>query len=364
MPRVRLSRIPLLLLALGCKGTPTPTEPPVCTVGWADRDGDGYGSPLLQTSSCQEPIVENDLDCDDTALAIHPDAVEVCDGVDNDCNGLVDLDDPSIGGADQWEDVDGDGFGAGEPVRLCEAITGWVTNGDDCDDILLEVNPDAVEVCDGVDNDCNELADDEDPGLDTTTADTWFVDDDGDTFGTNVEILACVQPEGTATNPVDCDDMEPTTHPGAVEICNNLDSDCDGGPDGTTVSPDVCAEFEMAYTGAYTATIVQGGETRTCSGTATIQIDRALDPALQGSFTCSLDAPAGGFTLGQAGTITGWVTRDGDAWGTVEAFAGTVRDWEGSVAAGSQTGSGDGLQIDGGTAWNLDFSWTVSPSAP
>lgn len=59
---------------------------------FVDADGDGYGDPDMQAMSCQlaEGLVENDQDCDDTQAAVSPVGVEVCDAVDNDCDGLVD----------------------------------------------------------------------------------------------------------------------------------------------------------------------------------------------------------------------------------------------------------------------------------
>jgi len=120
---------------------------------WADADGDGWGDPGTGLTQCDEPagFVDNDGDCDDAAAAVNPDADEVCDGIDNDCDGGVDT--GAVDAGTWYTDGDADGFG-GTSVTACEAPTGSVASGGDCDDSDAAVNPDAAEVCDYVDNDC------------------------------------------------------------------------------------------------------------------------------------------------------------------------------------------------------------------
>jgi len=124
-------------------------------------DGDRDGSPLGE-------------DCDDTDPTVRPGVDELCDGVDNDCDGSVPAD-----------EADGDGDG----VRVCDG---------DCDDADPDTHPGATELCDGVDNDC----------------DGTIAEDDGDADG----VRGC---DG------DCDDADPTSYPGAVELCDGLDNNCD-----------------------------------------------------------------------------------------------------------------------------------------
>ena len=97
-------------------------------------------------------------DCDDTDPSIHPAATEVCDAVDNDCDGVVDGDavDPST----WYLDHDGDGFGDGDwPMTECDAPSGYVADGTDCNDFEAADYPGAEEVCDGRDNDCDAEVD-------------------------------------------------------------------------------------------------------------------------------------------------------------------------------------------------------------
>lgn len=129
-----------------------------------DGDADGYGTPDSLIEICNENIpmgyIDNDLDCDDTNAMINPDSPEVCDNIDNDCNGMID------DGLPQFEffyDGDQDTFGDPDSIVLTcvfEAPDGFVSNDDDCDDTNAEINPNGIEVLDSLDNDCNGMIDD------------------------------------------------------------------------------------------------------------------------------------------------------------------------------------------------------------
>jgi MYXO-CTERM domain-containing protein len=87
-------------------------------------------------------------------------------------------------------------------------------------------------VCnDAVDDDCDGLADDLDPGVDLTTGNVWYLDADGDAFGDlDAPLATCVDlPLDYADNATDCDDTDAEVNPGAVEVCNDeLDDNCNG----------------------------------------------------------------------------------------------------------------------------------------
>lgn len=148
------------------------------------------------------------------------------------------------GGADGGGS-DGGGDGGAAPV---DADKDGYTDDVDCDDADPAVHPDAVEVCNGIDDDCDGAIDDADTDL---VADDWFGDADGDGYGSVDErVVACEQPDGTYAEPLDCDGTDPTIHPGGTEVCNTLDDDCDGA-----VDEDVCAPM---LSGTVSASVLEG----------------------------------------------------------------------------------------------------------
>ena len=180
------------------------------SVGYADNDGDGF-------AACEE--------CDDSDPLVNPNADEYCDGVDNDCDGSTDEDD-AVDAATWYYDADGDGYGDPTQAHVaCVAPDAHVADATDCDDADATVNPDGNEVCDGVDNDCDGIVD-EDDSLD---ADIWYADADGDGYGDPTRAhVACVAPVAYVASDTDCDDADASTYPGASEYCDGVDHDCDG----------------------------------------------------------------------------------------------------------------------------------------
>ncbi|MBN2797541.1 MAG: putative metal-binding motif-containing protein, partial [Deltaproteobacteria bacterium] len=190
---------------------------------FADNDGDGYGDAQRYEVSCTAPAgyVSDSRDCNDATAYAHPGGVEVCDGLDNDCDGDVDNDATD---AETWyADGDADGYGnALVRVRECVAPLGFVLNSEDCDDEARTTHPQATERCDLVDNDCDEEVDE---GVTTT----FYQDGDGDGFGRDgVTAEACASPPGFARVGGDCDDEDRAAFPGGVEVCDDADNDCDG----------------------------------------------------------------------------------------------------------------------------------------
>ena len=142
-----------------------------CTVSrwYIDADGDHWGdsSDFVWSTSCRFPgRTRRKGDCDDGDGAIHKGAREICDGLDNDCDGATDDDDRRIyGGTTVYLDWDGDGYGdPDESERVCSPGSAYVSDDTDCDDGDASINPgEADDTIDGVDNDCDGSVDEDAP---------------------------------------------------------------------------------------------------------------------------------------------------------------------------------------------------------
>ncbi len=196
----------------------------------SDDDGDGYG----------DADTGPQWDCNDQAVQVYPEAAEVWDGLDNDCDNLVD---EGTNGADD----DGDTFTEEEG---------------DCDDGDASSMPNGPEAADHKDNDCDGIVDEN----------TSLYDDDND---------------GYAEVNNDCDDRDASIHPGAAEYCDGLDNDCNGRKD----QQDDCVDQD-------TVPLIVGGidlSQTACEENDTIQLSVFVHDAdgQDVSYAWSLDSAGG-----------------------------------------------------------------------
>ncbi|MFZ5482309.1 MAG: MopE-related protein [Myxococcota bacterium] len=196
----------LALLLLACDDGPA-TKADDTGPAAVDEDGDGW--------------LSSEGDCDDSDGEVHPDAVERCNLADDDCDGQTD---EGVATA-YWTDGDGDGYGDPDlPFFACAPTDGSVANHDDCDDADAAVNPDAAEVCNGVDDDCAD-------GVDDGLLGSMYADADGDGHGdADSPVESCEEGEGVSALGDDCDDTDAAVFPGADEpdCTDPTDYNCDG----------------------------------------------------------------------------------------------------------------------------------------
>jgi len=191
------------------------------TSWYLDADGDGYGRLDWPDTACEQPIgfVDNSDDCDDLDASSYPGNAEVCDGADNNC----------AGGVDEgvtitfYGDADGDGYGdAAAPISACFLPPGSSANDDDCNDTAASAHPGGIELCDSLDNDCDNAIDEN--AVDATTS---YTDNDLDGYGDPLTgTTSCSPIANSVLNGLDCNDSDVDNHPGNTESCDGSDENC------------------------------------------------------------------------------------------------------------------------------------------
>ncbi len=285
---------------------------------YRDADGDGFGNPATSISNCaqQTGYVENRTDCNDdptTGSAIHPGAVEACDGVDNDCNGTIDT-----GLLVQcYPDTDNDGYttAGATPTDVCPVggrqFVGGCPNFStnipgvapsiDCAPTISTQSPGAIEVCNRIDDNC-------DGAIDEGVVGTFYPDGDGDGYGdpTGTTVSSCGVPFGYSVNNADCDDLTARRRPGLAETCDGLDNDCNSVVDDAAATDAQCAVANgtgLCRGGA--CTIISCRINRaSCDGVRTngCEVDLTTDPTNCGA--CGTSCGAGPCVGGRCDRVT------------------------------------------------------------
>ncbi len=318
---------------------------------YADTDGDGHGAEDAYVRACEAPdgYLEDVSDCDDADAEVHPGATELCDGVDNDCDGATDGDDAAD--APLWyADRDGDGWGDdADTVQSCDEPRRYAADAGDCDDTDPAVSPAATETCNGVDDDCDGGTDDDE----AADASSWFVDADGDGHGDpGTTLLACELPAGAAATGDDCDDADATAFPGAPESCDDVDDDCDGTVDEDPVdAPTWYGDADADGFGDPAATTV------TCdapAGTVSIgtdcdDADATLSPAAAETCNGVDDDCDGSADEGATDAATWYADLDGDGFGDAGVATAACDQPAGTAALATDCDDADAAEHPGAT---------------
>jgi hypothetical protein len=260
-----------------------------------DVDGDKYCTKtmaVLKGATCNKSTIPSDSssvagdDCKDTDAAINPGASEVCDSVDQNCNGEADegfsvgiacksdeglapshgvcqtsgfwqcggsgvicsgvkddskkvtelcnaLDDDCDGLTDEGCDDDADLYcdatmTVTKDAKCSKSVlpASGTAAGDDCKDLVKAINPGTAEVCDNIDNNCGGSTDE-------------GCDDDKDGYCDAAMAFA----SGALCTNGDCNDDDAARNPGATEVCNTKDDNCDGKTDVAVDGSSVCASM-------------------------------------------------------------------------------------------------------------------------
>ncbi|MFT7581007.1 MAG: hypothetical protein ACI9MR_002681 [Myxococcota bacterium] len=219
-----------------CDGVTDPANADSCTVSYFDEDRDTFGIETMSQCLCQPTLsytTTEALDCNDTNPFVNPDAAEVCNLEDDNCND--ETDEGITAGCTRYYYYYyyyyDDEWGIASDSRcLCgaEGFYRAVRSGD-CNDKDEAVHPFAEELCDTVDNDCDMATDEEG----ATNCTNYFADSDGDDYGVLSDRRCLCVPTGphTALDGGDCDETSADVNPGAAEVCNDIDDNCDGAVD-------------------------------------------------------------------------------------------------------------------------------------
>jgi hypothetical protein len=199
----------------------------VKTTYYYDYDNDGYGRSASSTQACSAPdkYVTVNNDCNDSSSTIHPNAEELCNGIDDDCDGTYDEGCSALN--TYYRDIDGDGYGnVNVTIQANSVPSGYASNDDDCNDSNSAINPGQNELCNSIDDDCDGTVDE------SCSTTTWYRDADSDGYGNpSISTTATSKPSGYVSDKTDCNDSNASVHPGATELDNNIDDDCDGTVD-------------------------------------------------------------------------------------------------------------------------------------
>ena len=302
---------------------------------------------------------------------------------DSDSDTDTDADSDSDTDADSDTDSDADSDSDSDTDTACgdwdaDGYTDASCGGDDCDDYDILVNPGASESCNSRDDDCDGDTD-EDP----VDGSNYYQDFDADGHGGSaVRIDACSLPAGYSAVSDDCDDGDSAIYPGATEVCNDVDDDCDGSIDGDFTVPATYARIQDAIdatvdgdmvcvsAGTYKETIDFGSHDITLwgagsatttidadgKGRAVLMYDTSIRPTLRGFTITGGEASSGngaGMYVRCAGATLDDLVLTGNSCTTTASCVGTGLIVYADVEITDVTVSGNTTQPDGSSGSDL-----------
>jgi hypothetical protein len=310
--------------------------------------------PVTGPYRCGAGACPDNMVCDD-GVCCFPDKSPVCRALVLDGGTCFNGSTPQA----YYEDSDGDGFGNKNASRLyCAAPVSdaYVLDNTDCDDLKPTVNPTQLESCDGYDNDCDGVIDDGQTPLKTV-----FADDDKDNFGDPAKpLVVCQTPAGYVDNNQDCAPTDRNRFPGAQELCNGLDEDCDGTPDdGPVESGRACGDAGFGECAAGTTACLGGTVQCLPNNVPVLDVCDGLDNNCNGQTDEQPDC-GGPRSLLATGVNVGALNLGGNAYATslttcMKNLSGTSPD---SWSPPNWTGSSSSLHLwyaeaPGNRTWDL-----------
>jgi hypothetical protein len=249
--------------------------------------------------------VPDNTDCNDINEAIRPSAVEVCDGIDNDCDGLIDDNDPGITGQGTWyADTDTDTYGDANSTTLaCYQPEGYVPDNTDCNDSSAAIHPDALEICDGINNDC-------DAGTGDGSGESWY---GGSCDGTDADL--CEEGIYECTNGAQsCSDVTGDI----VETCGDgIDNDCDG----TVDEPNVPEQLEVSVYPVADASVNSGNPSANYGTAPVLEVEGT--PTSVAYFRFDITGLSGGV---ESAKLRLQVANSSSVGGTIHSVSGSSWD--------------------------------------
>jgi hypothetical protein len=242
------------------------------------------------------------VDCDDSDADVNPGATEVCNGIDDDCDTLID----EGVGSTWYQDSDGDGYGnPAVSQQACSQPSGYVSDNTDCNDSNASVHPGATEVCNGIDDDC-------DGQIDEGVGSLWYQDSDGDLYGNAaVSQQACSQPSGYVSDNTDCNDSNANEHPGQTWY---KDADNDGYSDGTTNTTSCTRPSGYKVASELTATSGDCDDSDAAVNPGAIEVCNGIDDNCDGNIDEGCTYTISGYILVGGHPLAGVLVTAGSPW--------------------------------------------------